>query len=43
MLPDEMDGFREQDRVNYSDILKHAISNRHEFRSPTVAYNYDAS
>ena len=40
---DEMNVFREQDRVNYSDIVKRVISNRHEFRSPTVAYNYYTS
>ena len=34
--PDEMNMFQEQDRVNYSDIIKRVISNRHEFRSPTL-------
>ena len=41
--PDEMNVFQEQDRMNYSDTVKRVISNRHEFRSPTVAYNYDTS
>ena len=29
--------------MNNSDIVKRVISNRHEFRSPIVAYNYDTS
>ena len=43
--PDEMNVYQEQDHVNCSDIVKRVISNRNEFRTPTVAYknNYDTS
>ena len=39
--PDEMNEFQEQDPMNYSDIVKRVILNRHEFRSPAVAYKYE--